>query len=73
MGAFAKVRKGEENYEHYHSSFDDKIRVQYDYRHTDGELFSCIAKTLEQAKEKRNAWLREKLGTCVLSIPAHLQ
>ncbi|MDR3176605.1 MAG: DUF3873 domain-containing protein [Desulfovibrio sp.] len=32
-------------------------RYQYDYRHSDGELFSCVAVSLEAAKEKRATWL----------------
>lgn len=35
---------------------------QYDYRHTDGELFSCIAPTLEAARAKRDEWLNRKNG-----------
>jgi hypothetical protein len=32
-------------------------RCQYDYRDFDGELFSCVAVSLEAAREKRNVWL----------------
>lgn len=32
-------------------------QVQYDYRHTNGVLFSTIATTLEAARKKRDAWL----------------
>ena len=35
-----------------------KKAVQYDYRHTNGELFSCVAPTLEAARQKRDNWLR---------------
>ena len=34
-----------------------KTLVQYDYRHTTGKLFSCVAKSLKEAREKRNKWL----------------
>lgn len=34
--------------------------VQYDYRHTDGTLFSTVAPTLEQCREKRDLWLNTK-------------
>ena len=37
-----------------------KAMIQYDYRHTDGELFSTVAPTLEQCREKRNLWLNNK-------------
>ncbi len=30
---------------------------QYDYRHHDGELFSCIAPTLEAARARKQDWL----------------
>lgn len=33
---------------------------QYDYRHTDGELFSCVAPTLEAARSKRDEWVKNK-------------
>jgi len=33
--------------------------TQYDYRHTDGRLFSCVAPTLEKARAKRDKWLAE--------------
>lgn len=33
---------------------------QYDYRHTDGELFSTVAKTLEECRKRRDEWLNKK-------------
>lgn len=36
------------------------VRVQYDYRTPDGILFSCIAKSLEAARAKRDAWLAKR-------------
>ncbi len=33
---------------------------QYDYRHTDGELFSTVAKTLEECRKQRDEWLSKK-------------
>lgn len=33
---------------------------QYDYHHTDGELFSTLAKSLEECRERRDEWLRMK-------------
>jgi len=35
-------------------------RVQYDYRADDGELFSCIAKTLEMARARRDEWDKDR-------------
>lgn len=53
---------GSENYEHYTQRVGRKIYnlVQYDYRHTDGELFSCVAPNLEEARRRRDKWLENK-------------
>jgi hypothetical protein len=32
-------------------------RCQYDYRNPDGELFSCVAVSLDAARAKRDEWL----------------
>jgi hypothetical protein len=37
-----------------------KNLVSYDYRHTDGELFSCVKPTLEQCRANRDKWLKGK-------------
>jgi hypothetical protein len=64
MGAFANVQNGQENYEFFTTKIRRKTikRVQYDYRDTSGELFSCIAPTLETARKRRNQWLANKNG-----------
>lgn len=52
---------GTEKYEKF--SFSHKPRktcVQYDYRDTDGTLFSTICPTLEECREKRDKWLRQR-------------
>jgi hypothetical protein len=41
-------------------AFLGKEYYQYDYRHTDGELFSTLQETLELCREKRDKWLNEK-------------
>lgn len=53
---------GTEKYEHFQTSFGRKRRtfVQYDYRHTDGELFSCVKPTLEECRKLRDEWLNLK-------------
>lgn len=33
---------------------------QYDYRHTDGALFSTVAPSLERCRAKRDQWLEQK-------------
>ena len=53
---------GSENYETFSTRIGRKRvkRVQYDYRHTDGELFSCIGGTLEDCRQRRDKWLNAK-------------
>lgn len=53
---------GSENYETFSTRIGRKRvkRVQYDYRHTDGELFSRIGGTLEECRERRDKWLNAK-------------
>ena len=53
---------GQEQYQEYRSRVNKKVMVQYDYRHTDGELFSCVGKSLAECRDKRNAWLIGKLA-----------
>ena len=38
-------------------------RCQYDYRHTTGELFSCDAKSLAEARTRRDKWVAAKTMT----------
>jgi hypothetical protein len=53
---------GQEQYEEFQpaSLRRGQTRVQYDYRAPDGELFSCVAKTLEDARGRRDAWLKNR-------------
>lgn len=57
---------GQEQYEYYtvpaRMTRDRKPRkmCQYDYRHTNGDLFSCTAPSLEAARAKRDAWLEKR-------------
>jgi len=56
-GVSTTTERGTEQYE--------KCRVagsecfQYDYRHVDGRLFSCVRKTLEKCREERDKWLEK--------------
>lgn len=51
---------GEEQYEYFTMNIGGKSKklVQYDYRHTNGELFSTIASDLDTARAKRDTWLK---------------
>ena len=37
-----------------------QIYYQYDYRHTDNELFSTVAKTLDECRKRRDEWIAKK-------------
>ena len=53
--------KGEEHYETFTGSFGrsiGKTYYQYDYRHTNGELFTCVRATLEECRVARDNWLK---------------
>jgi hypothetical protein len=54
------VRPGQEQFENFYSHVFKARRIQYDYRTPDGKLFSCIGKTLDECRAKRNAWLKEQ-------------
>lgn len=63
-GCSTCITPGKENYEKFTTRVGRKThtRYQYDYRHTDGELFSCCAPSLEAARQQRDAWLQKKGG-----------
>lgn len=42
------------------SVFKGQIFYQYDYRHTDMELFSTVAKTLDEYRRRRDEWIERK-------------
>jgi hypothetical protein len=48
---------GQEQYEKFRSSANRKNYVSYDYRHTNGKLFSCVRPTLEACRAERDKWL----------------
>jgi hypothetical protein len=54
------AQPGKEQYEEFYSSMSQGWRVQYDYRTPEGKLFSCVAKSLEAARAKRDEWFEEK-------------
>jgi len=54
--------RGVENYQEYDGpGIKPQRRVQYDYRHLDGVLFSTDCPTLEGCREQRDAWLRGRV------------
>lgn len=53
---------GTEQYEVFYTGYRSrrKKHYQYDYRHTDGELYSCVADTLNECRRRRDEWLSKK-------------
>lgn len=54
----SSCKQGEENHEKFKSG--GRTLVQYDYRHTNGKLFTTIAANLEAARAKRDEWLKKQ-------------
>ena len=60
-GVSTTTTLGTEQYEVFYIGYRLRSkRYQYDYRHTDGELFSCVAPTLTECHRKRDEWLNKK-------------
>lgn len=52
---------GEEMFVKYRPvAFKGRIFYQYDYRHTDGELFSTVDKTLDECRRRLDEWVAKK-------------
>ena len=49
---------GKENYTTYEHDRTGHEWYQYDYRHTDGRLFSCVGASLDSCRAKRDLWLQ---------------
>lgn len=61
-GVSTTTTLGAEQYEVFNIGYRTrrKMHYQYDYRHTDGELLSCVAPTLKECRERRDEWLNKK-------------
>ena len=57
LNGCSTCQNGQEHYETFYSEIKRKDLVQYDYRTESGKLFSCVALSLNIAREKRDAWL----------------
>ncbi len=54
-------KNGQGNYTTFRPAYRPKQTFdQYDYRHTDAELFSTVANSLEECRKRRDAWLLTK-------------
>ncbi len=56
------LANGQEQHEAFKSNIARRKAVQYDYRHTDGELFSCVKPTLEACRKAKETWISKKEG-----------
>ena len=65
-GISTTTKPGQEQYEYFKTpkrpGKPGQKRVQYDFRHKAYGLFSCVAKTLEEARAKRDAWVDEQIA-----------
>ena len=63
-GVSTCTEAGMEKYENFQMGIGRRRRtlVQYDYRHTDGELFACVKPTLDECRAARDNWLTAKEG-----------
>jgi len=62
INGISTTASGQERYETCKRRVCGKTKkyVQYDYRHTDGELFSCTKPTLPACRAARDEWLGKK-------------
>lgn len=62
QNGISTTQSGQEQYETFYSSHRGKniSRVMYDYRTQEGELFSVVAPTLKECRQKRDEWLSKR-------------
>lgn len=53
----AVTDNGMEQWQTFRSSVTHRRMVQYNFCTTSGKLFSCVARSLEKARIKRDVWL----------------
>jgi hypothetical protein len=58
-GISTTTSNGQEQYEVFSRKVGGKQKkyCQYDYRHTNGVLFSCVKPTLDDCRTARDIWL----------------
>ena len=61
-GVSTCTEAGTEKYEKFQTGIGRRKRtlVPYDYRHTDGELLSCVKPTVNEGRGARDKWLTVK-------------
>ncbi|WP_301886153.1 DUF3873 family protein [Bacteroides congonensis] len=62
QNGISTTQKGLEQYEtFYYTHRGERVeQIMYDYRTEDGELFSVVAPTLKECRQKRDEWLAKK-------------
>jgi hypothetical protein len=62
-GVSTTQANGQEQYARFVAgAFRETNYYQYDfYRHTDGELYSTVAKSLEECRSRRDEWLNKRI------------
>ena len=53
---------GEEQWERFTKRGTRMVLMQYDYRTPAGDLFSCVAKTLEECRSRRDKWAADRVA-----------
>jgi hypothetical protein len=54
------LSNGCEQYEEFYSGIKRSNLIQYDYRATNGELFSTVGSNLNICRGKRDKWLKRR-------------
>lgn len=52
------LQPGEERFEEFFSQVLGKDLIQYDYRAHGGRLFSTVARTAQEARDRRDRWAK---------------
>ena len=62
QNGISTTQRGQKQYEaFYHTHRGKRVeQIMYDYRTEDGELFSVVAPTLKECRQKRDEWLAKK-------------
>ena len=55
------LQRGQEIYKRFKAGnmFSKEVMWCYYYRHIDGELFFCVASTLEECRQLKEEWVKE--------------
>jgi hypothetical protein len=63
-GVTTTTEYGQEQHEYFSRKIGRQAKqyCSYDYRHTDGELFSCVKPTLAACRASRDEWLKKAVS-----------